>query len=79
MTRSVLWHGTRAEALELLDALDRHCACRVTPDGVRVSACAPHEMLSGDQRAMDGLLFVRRIAARLRREEFHPTHTDVRA
>jgi hypothetical protein len=28
-------------------------------------------MLSSDQRAIDGLLFARRIAARLRNEEFH--------
>jgi hypothetical protein len=29
-------------------------------------------MLVSDQRAMDGLLFSRRIAARLRSEEFRP-------
>jgi hypothetical protein len=34
-------------------------------------------MLSSDQRAIDGLLFARRIAARLRGEEFHPSHSPV--
>jgi hypothetical protein len=29
-------------------------------------------MLTSDQRAIDGLLFARRIAARLRSEEFTP-------
>jgi len=72
MTTSVLWHGTQTEALELLQALSRNCSCVVTAEGVRLSACPPHEMLSFEQRAIDGLLFARRIAARLRREEFDP-------
>lgn len=38
--------------------------------GVRLTTCNPHRMLSEDQRALDGLLFVRRMADRLRREEF---------
>ena len=70
MATSVLWHGTQTEALELLQALSRNCSCVVTAEGVRLSTCAPHEMLSSDQRAIDGLLFARRIAAQLRTEEF---------
>src|SRR6185295_9142372 len=70
MATSVLWHGTQTEALELLQALSRNCSCVITAEGVRLSTCAPHEMLSSDQRAVDGLLFARRITARLRREEF---------
>ena len=70
MATSVLWHGSQTEALELLQALSRNCSCVVTAEGVRLSTCAPHEMLSSDQRAIDGLLFARRIAARLRLEEF---------
>lgn len=70
MATSVLWHGTQTEALELLQALSRNCSCVVTAEGVRLSTCAPHEMLSTNQRAIDGLLFARRIAARLRSEEF---------
>jgi hypothetical protein len=45
----------------------------ITADGVRLSTCPPHEMLAADQRAVDGLLFARRIADRLRREELHPS------
>jgi hypothetical protein len=79
MATSVLWHGSQTEALELLQALSRNCSCVVTAEGVRLSTCAPHEMLSSDQRAIDGLLFARRIAARLRMEEFHPAQTRVEA
>jgi hypothetical protein len=77
MATSVFWHGTQSEALELLQALSRNCSCVVTAEGVRLSTCAPHEMLSSDQRAIDGLLFLRRIADRLRNEEFNPTRSEV--
>jgi hypothetical protein len=73
MAISVLWHGSQTEALELLQALSRNCSCVVSADGVRLATCAPHEMLATDQRAIDGLLFARRIAARLRDEEFDPS------
>jgi hypothetical protein len=38
--------------------------------GVRLATCAPHRMLTDDQRALNGLLFARRMAERLNREEF---------
>ena len=72
MATSVLWHGNQTEALELLQALNRNCSCVVTAEGVRLATCAPHEMLSSDQRAIDGLLFARRIVAQLQNEEFRP-------
>jgi hypothetical protein len=72
MPTSVLWHGSQTEALELLQALSRNCSCVLTAEGVRLSTCDPHKMVSADQRAIDGLLFARRIAGRLRAEEFHP-------
>lgn len=75
MASSVLWHGSQTEALDLLQALSRHCSCVVTAEGVRQSTCPPHEMLALDQRAIDGLVFFRRIAARLQREEFQPDGT----
>ncbi|MBV9175018.1 MAG: hypothetical protein JOZ81_33600 [Chloroflexi bacterium] len=75
MAANVLWHGTQTEALELLEALSRNCSCVMTAEGVRVTTCAPHEMLSTDQRAVDGLLFARRIAQRLRSEEQVPSQT----
>jgi hypothetical protein len=79
MATSVLWHGSQTEALELLQALSRNCSCVVTAEGVRLSTCAPHQMLSSDQRAIDGLLFARRIAGRLRAEEFHPSQSRAAA
>jgi hypothetical protein len=70
MPTTVQWHGTRTEGLELVEVLSRYCSCVFSAQGLRVSVCAPHEMLCSDQRAIDGLLFSRRIAGRLRNEEF---------
>lgn len=72
MSTSIVWHGTQAETFELLQALSRNCSCVVTAEGVRLSTCGPHKMLASDQRAIDGLLFARRIAERLKSEEFDP-------
>ncbi len=69
-TASVVWHGTQSEAFELVQVLSRNCSCVLTVEGVRISTCAPHEMLATDQRAIDGLLFARTIADRLVDEEF---------
>ena len=41
--------------------------------GVRLATCAPHRMLTEDQRALNGLLFARRLVERLRREELTRT------
>jgi hypothetical protein len=69
MPRQITWNGTTDEALALLHALRAHCECRV--DSGRILApCASHSMLVRDQRAVDGLLFMRRMAARLLAEEF---------
>jgi hypothetical protein len=67
--RRVTWNGTPDEAIALLHALRSHCECRVD-QGRTVEPCASHKMLARDQRAVDGLLFMRRIAARLLAEEF---------
>jgi len=69
MARTITWNGTADEALALLHALQAHCECRVV-DGRILAPCAAHEMLARDQRAIDGLLFMRRIAPRLLAEEF---------
>ena len=71
-TRRITWNGTPDEALALLHALRAHCACSVE-DGRTVAACQGHLMLVHDQRAIDGLLFMRRMAAQLLAEEFCPT------
>jgi hypothetical protein len=72
MARRIIWNGTAEEAIALLHALREHCACHVQ-DGRTVAPCAAHNMLVQDQRAVDGLLFMRRMAARLLTEEFNVT------
>jgi hypothetical protein len=69
MARRITWNGTPDEAIALLHALREHCACRVEA-GRTVTSCTAHSMLVQDQRAIDGLLFMRRMAARLLAEEF---------
>ncbi len=69
MARHTTWNGTPDEALALLHALRTHCECRVAGERT-VSVCASHAMLARDQRAIDGLLFMRRMAAQLLVEEF---------
>jgi hypothetical protein len=64
-----VWHGTDLEAEELMAAIARNCTCTFGLMGVRLSTCGPHRMLTDEQRALDGLLFGHRIAARLIREE----------
>ena len=71
MQTQTIWNGTVAEARELGDILRRYCACGSDSTG-RSGCCGPHSMLVSDQRALDGLLFVRRIAARLVQQEFDP-------
>jgi hypothetical protein len=72
MSASAAWHGRPDEGSALLSAVARHCTCRFNElTGDVVEVCAPHVMLDTDQRALDGLLFARRIVARLRREEWH--------
>jgi hypothetical protein len=63
------WRGTPAETQALVNAVDHNCECLFWMD-VRLTCCPAHRMLVEDQRALDGLLFARRIADRLRREEW---------
>jgi hypothetical protein len=69
MRANVVWHGTQEEALALIVAMTNHCQCEAGPDGARRLMCSPHRMFMEDQRAMDGLLFVRRQLERWRDEE----------
>jgi hypothetical protein len=69
MARRITWNGTTDEALALLHALRAHCSCKIE-NGRTVAACDGHHMLANEQRAVDGLLFMRRMAARLLAEEF---------
>jgi hypothetical protein len=70
MARRITWNGTPDEALALLQALRAHCDCRIE-HGCTVAPCGGHAMLARDQRAVDGLLFMRRMAPRLLAEEFN--------
>jgi hypothetical protein len=67
---TTIWNGTDLESITLTTAIDRNCACEYGSDGARTATCAPHRMLTDDQRALNGLLFYRQIASRLRHEEF---------
>jgi hypothetical protein len=65
------WHGTQSEAFELQQCLTDFCTCEYDQqDGHRTTTCAPHRMLNEDQKALDGLLFMRWMKDRLKREEF---------
>jgi hypothetical protein len=76
MKRHVIWHGTQDESTALLRAIERLCTgeggegdrCSFGMLGQRLNTCAAHGMLR-DQRALDGLLWMRRIAPRLIEEE----------
>jgi hypothetical protein len=70
MFTQISWHGTQQESRALVDAISRNCTCEFGLMAVRLTTCAAHRMLIEDQRAMDGLLFARRMADRLKREEF---------
>ena len=69
---TVVWHGTEQESSELLAAITKNCDCKYGLMGVRISTCHPHRMLVEDQRALDGLLFARRMRARFELEEVGP-------
>jgi hypothetical protein len=55
-----IWHGTRGEWMDFLTAVGRHCG-----HNPGRSICAQFCAWRGDQREWDGLLFARRMSARL--------------
>ncbi len=69
MTTPIIWYGTQQESFDLVNAIARNCSCEFGVMGVSLTTCEPHRMLTEDQRALDGLLFARHIADRLRAEE----------
>jgi len=70
MTTLAIWHGTQQESLELANAVANNCACTFGEMGQVLTVCGAHTMLIEDQRALNGLLFVRRMAERLLASEF---------
>lgn len=75
MAMQVVWHGSQQESFDLVNAIARNCTCEFGLMGVRLATCAPHRMLTEDQRALNGLLFARRMSERLRHEEFSRART----
>lgn len=69
---TVVFSGTEAETRELLEAVRRSCSCCLHPNGQPDGSCSAHRLLH-DQRALDGLLFVRRDRrAALLQQEHNP-------
>ena len=67
-TLTTAWHGSGRETESLLEAVAHNCGCELGASGPRIT-CGAHQMLVDDQRALNGLLFGRFLAARLIREE----------
>lgn len=59
-----VWHGSDADLVRLQASVGAHCECK--PDE---PTCPAHQMLT-DQNVLDHINFVRRIRAKLRREEW---------
>ena len=70
MVEQVAFHGTPEEQAALLNALSRYCEC-VYQVGVRKTMCAGHDMLVHNQRALNGLLFMRRRLTKVRAFRSH--------
>ena len=66
MPNSTSWVGTDLELLEFLNAIGRNCEC---PDPVDTS-CGAHALVRAEQATINRLIFARRIADQLRREEW---------
>jgi hypothetical protein len=69
ISTEAVWRGTQSEWLDLLHAIAQNCECQVDDMGVQLEACASHRLLVSDQRALDGLLFARRTADCMQRQE----------
>ena len=69
-THQAIWHGTTQESAALVRAVADNCNCKFGRAGERNAVCAAHRMLVEDQRALDGLVFARRMKSRLLDEEW---------
>jgi len=70
LQQTARWPGTHVELRELTAVVERHCSCPSKSTDMPRATCAAHRMLWQDQRALNGLVFERRIMDRLKREEF---------
>ena len=66
MPCSTTWVGTDLELLDFLNAVRRNCECADLIGG----GCAAHQLVRVDQATINRLVFARRIADRLYREEW---------
>lgn len=64
-----LWHGSSQEARDAMNAFAHHCTCYFEA-GQCKTPCAAHVAFFGDQRMLNGLVWMRRQVDRLRREEW---------
>ena len=70
MSSDVIFHGNERESLDLAKIVARNCTCAST--NYNGHPCPIHNMLSTDQRAIDGLVFVRRTCDRYVNAEHSP-------
>lgn len=77
MAQLAVWHGSADQITTLVQAVARNCECSQGQScDERAARCAAHTMLAFDQRALDGLLFMSRLADRLRAEEWRTIPAD---
>ncbi len=80
MAPNTVFNGSKVESLDLIAAIAHQCSggaptkdgqqCTYGTDGARQTCCAAHRALIGDQRFLNGILWMRHIAQRLLVEEF---------
>lgn len=78
MAQLAVWHGSEADIMRLIQAVEHNCTCARGGGGERRSCCSAHAMLAFDQRALDGLLFMRSLADRLENEEWERSFETLR-
>ena len=74
---SVMWNGTLSERLDLMAAVQHNCGCTFDGTTASLSACSSHAILR-EQRALDGMLWIRHLVPRLRAEEGISDHPGTR-
>jgi hypothetical protein len=77
MRLTTVWTGAPEEFDDLLNAIRRNCTCPSARPS-ESPACPAHALLLAAPPAINRLLFVRRLAARLRIEEWAPSENEER-
>lgn len=65
----VIFAGTEVERSALLEALSHNCTCVQDGQGTFKSVCPGHAALASDQRFVNGMVFARRLAPLLWKQE----------